>query len=71
MTAAPVLEAKCITKSYSGVRALRSASLDLQAGEVHGLVGENGAGKTTLTKILTGSISCDSGTLKVHGRPLL
>lgn len=38
-----------VSKSYPGVLALDSASLDLRAGEVHALIGENGAGKSTHT----------------------
>ena len=36
-----------VSKSYPGVLALDSVSLDLRAGEVHALIGENGAGKST------------------------
>ncbi|MGI4758696.1 MAG: sugar ABC transporter ATP-binding protein [Janthinobacterium lividum] len=63
-----VLRASALTKSYAGVRALRSGSLDLRAGEVHALIGENGAGKSTLTKIITGAVTADSGELRVFGR---
>jgi rhamnose transport system ATP-binding protein len=65
-----LLEAKSITKSFSGVQALKAASFDLCPGEVHALVGENGAGKTTLIKVMTGAERPDSGALFVCGRPV-
>jgi rhamnose transport system ATP-binding protein len=63
-----LLSAKNVTKSYAGVQALKDASLDLRAGEVHALVGENGAGKSTLIKIITGAVEPDGGEIKVEGR---
>ena len=65
-----LLRATNITKSYAGVRALRGASLELRAGEVHALVGENGAGKSTLIKIMTGAVEPDGGTLELNGKAL-
>ena len=62
-----LLRAKNVDKSYAGVHALRSASLEVRAGEVHALIGENGAGKSTLIKIITGAVDPDAGVLKLNG----
>ncbi|WP_162148015.1 sugar ABC transporter ATP-binding protein [Arthrobacter sp. CAL618] len=47
--------------------ALRDASFDLHAGEIHALVGENGSGKSTMVKILSGVHTPDSGSISVRG----
>ena len=59
-----LLSMQDISKAFSGVSALRSASLEIAAGEVMALVGQNGAGKSTLIKILTGAYQRDSGTIR-------
>lgn len=65
-----LLRASDIIKSYAGVQALKSASLELRAGEVHALIGENGAGKSTLIKIITGAVQSDSGEIKINGQTI-
>src|SRR3954453_537860 len=64
------LRAHEISKSFGATHALRSASIDLRAGEVHAIVGENGSGKSTLVKILAGVHRPDSGGLEVGGDTL-
>ncbi|MEN6388771.1 MAG: ATP-binding cassette domain-containing protein, partial [Candidatus Cryosericum sp.] len=44
----PVLQMQDITKEYFGNRVLTNVCLDVNRGEILGLVGENGAGKSTL-----------------------
>jgi rhamnose transport system ATP-binding protein len=60
-----------IRKTFAGVRALQGVSFDLQAGEVHALVGENGAGKSTLIKVITGAVTADEGTVEVLGHRIV
>lgn len=62
-----LLEMQNIEKSFGGVKALKSASLNLKKGEVLSLMGENGAGKSTLMNILSGSLHADSGAILIEG----
>jgi len=62
-----VLEARDVSKSFAGEKALSGVSLDIHRSEVHALVGENGAGKSTLMKILAGQLEADSGSVAFHG----
>ncbi|WP_320781029.1 sugar ABC transporter ATP-binding protein [Streptomyces sp. CRN 30] len=63
----PLLSMSGITKSFPGVRALDGVDLDVQAGEVHCLLGQNGAGKSTLIKVLAGAHQPDTGTIDWRG----
>jgi ABC-type sugar transport system ATPase subunit len=59
-----MIQARDLTKAFSGVPALRGASIDVRAGEVVAVMGENGAGKSTLMKIVSGALKQDSGTVE-------
>jgi ribose transport system ATP-binding protein len=62
-----MLEAKNISKSFSGVRALSNISLKLYRGKVNAIIGENGAGKSTLMKILSGVYTQYEGDIFYKG----
>ena len=62
-----LLTAREVSKRYGPVVALRSATLVVEPGEVHALLGANGAGKSTLVKVLTGVIRPDGGAILVNG----
>ena len=65
-----LVEIRHLYKSFSGVNVLANVDFDLDAGEVHALLGENGAGKSTFIKILSGAYQRDSGTLSIDGQTL-
>ena len=65
-----MLTATHVARSFSGIRALADASLEVRAGEIHALVGENGAGKSTLVNILTGALAPDAGRIVLDGAPV-
>ncbi|MEV1067466.1 sugar ABC transporter ATP-binding protein [Streptomyces sp. NPDC050263] len=70
MASPPLLSMFGITKSFPGVRALDGVDLDVQAGEVHCLLGQNGAGKSTLIKVLAGAHQPDDGVIRWQGDPV-
>lgn len=60
---APLFRMEGIGKRYGGVRALDSASLVVESGRIHAILGENGAGKSTLIKIMAGVVAPDEGQM--------
>jgi ABC-type sugar transport system ATPase subunit len=63
----PLLRLEAVEKSFPGVRALKPLTLELERGEVLGLIGENGAGKSTLIKLLSGVYCPDGGSIVWKG----
>ncbi|MCB1754068.1 MAG: sugar ABC transporter ATP-binding protein [Gammaproteobacteria bacterium] len=64
----PRLKLEKVRKSYGATLALGRGDFEVEAGEVHALIGSNGCGKSTLCKIIAGSITPDSGTVKLDGK---
>ncbi len=65
----PLVEMRDIRVSFGGVHAVDGVHIDLEPGEVVGLVGGNGAGKSTLMKVLSGAQSADRGEIRIEGKP--
>lgn len=63
-----VLEARGLTKLYSGLPAVRDVSFTIHAGEILGYLGPNGSGKSTTVKMLTGLLEPTLGEVLFRGR---
>jgi branched-chain amino acid transport system ATP-binding protein len=61
--ASALLQVQDVSRSFGGLAAVRSVSLDLQAGGISALIGPNGAGKTTLFALMSGFLRPDSGRI--------
>jgi ABC-type sugar transport system ATPase subunit len=66
----PILKARGLAKRFGELRALEGVSFDLYPSEVLALIGQNGAGKSTLSKIISGFVAPDEGSVVVGGRDL-
>jgi simple sugar transport system ATP-binding protein len=65
---APLARLENIVKDFGAVRALDNVSLDINPGEVLGLMGDNGAGKSTLVKTIAGNFQPNAGTFVLEGK---
>lgn len=61
------IEMAGIHKAFGKNAVLKGVDFDVQAGEIHALMGENGAGKSTLMNILTGLYEADAGEIRLSG----
>ena len=64
----PLLSIKGACKRFAGVKALDNVCFDVNAGEVHVLMGENGAGKSTLMRVIDGIYRLDAGEIWLNGQ---
>jgi len=59
--------ARGLTRQFAGGAGVREIDLDVEAGEIHALVGLNGAGKSTLMRLLLDMLRPDAGTVHIDG----
>lgn len=62
-----MLQAKNLTKTYGGQKALNNLNLTINEGEIFALLGQNGAGKTTTINCFLGFIQPSGGTASING----
>jgi simple sugar transport system ATP-binding protein len=65
-----VLSLRKISKNFGAIKALTEVDLELEPGEVLGLMGDNGAGKSTMVKIIAGNFPPSSGEIFLGDKPV-
>lgn len=65
-----MIQIKDINKSFSNTKVLNNVTIDIQEGEIVGIVGHSGAGKSTLLRCLNGLESYDSGSIKIMDKEI-
>ena len=60
-----MIKLKNVTKSFKDKKALDNLSLNVNSGEIYGLLGANGAGKSTALNLLLGFLDSDSGSIEI------
>jgi branched-chain amino acid transport system ATP-binding protein len=67
----PLLQVRGVRKRFGGLRAVDDFDLDVEEGQLVGLIGPNGSGKTTLLNILSGHMQADAGEVRLDGRSVV
>lgn len=70
MSQEPLLVVDNVSKSFGGVMALATVSLEVHPGDIVGIIGPNGSGKTTLVNVMTGFLRADRGKVLFKGREI-
>lgn len=65
-----LLEAKNLTISFGGLRAVDDFQISIEKGQLYGLIGPNGAGKTTVFNLLTGVYKPNEGIITLDGKDI-
>lgn len=66
----PVLKVENLVKRYGQMLALDHLNLEIQQGEIFGLLGPNGSGKTTAMNCILQLLTYDKGTIQLFGQPM-
>jgi ABC-2 type transport system ATP-binding protein len=66
----PIIYTKALTRDFKNNRAVNNLDLEIQSGELFGLVGPDGAGKTTTLRLLAGLLEITEGSAIVAGHDL-
>ena len=66
----PCVQISHVTKRFGEDLVLKEVNLDLNYGQVYGIVGNNGSGKTVLMKCICGFLPATTGTIHVSGTPI-
>ena len=66
----PILEIRDVSKSFGGVQAVSSVSLDVPRGVILSVIGPNGAGKTSLLNMISGFYHPDTGRITFEGKEI-
>ena len=64
-----ILELQNLTKTFGNLVAVDNVNFELQAGEIHAILGENGAGKSTLMNLIYGLYQPSDGSIHISGKP--
>jgi branched-chain amino acid transport system ATP-binding protein len=65
-----LLQLRSVSKQFGGLRAVKSVSFEMNAGEVLFIIGPNGAGKTTVFNLISGFLHPDDGSIVFNGRDI-
>jgi ABC-2 type transport system ATP-binding protein len=63
-----IIKLSSLTKIYDNTVAVNDVNLQIEQGEILGLIGHNGAGKTTIIKMIVGLLSPTSGSVEIMGQ---
>jgi branched-chain amino acid transport system ATP-binding protein len=65
-----LLRVSRLSKSFGALKALTDVDIDIDEGQIHGIIGPNGSGKTTLFNCVTGLLPSDAGTVTLGGEDI-